>query len=381
MNAEWRGLTLMLKHLLDGFLKRRGFSLIELSVVLVIASLMLGFGLQATQSSSTVDCMAVTRTQITTIHNAIDSYVRSKNVYPMPAGRALGVTDPMFGRAAPSATSGSIDRLANGTNPILFGALPFQTLGLPARFAADCWGNKFTYNVSQNLTVDQPTFATNAGAIIVNTGTLASPTPVITAAAYVVLSHGADGVGSAKKNASAKGWLGAATAGAKIDAENADGNTNRIIFAAAFNNGKSAGANYFDDLVTYAEKGQTLASSCLAQTLTWGTNCSAAVVQMADTQTAVVTNTAVGYGGTATANCNNGILTATVPVCGTLVTGVCGGWGRYCDTGPFASYEASCASGGGYIELGGTFFGNLQSPANSCAGGTEAQYRVRCCTP
>ncbi len=237
----------MLKHLLDGFLKHRGFSLIELSVVLVITSLMLGFGLQATQSSSTVDCMAVTRTQITTIHNAIDNYVRSKNIYPMPAGRALGVTDPMFGRAAPSATSGSIDRLASDpANPILFGALPFQTLGLPASFAADCWGNKFTYNVAQNLTVDQPTYATNAGAIIVNTGTLADPIPITTPtklAAYVVISHGADGVGSAKKNASAKGWLGAATAGAKIDAENADGNTNRIIFAAAFNNGKSAGAN------------------------------------------------------------------------------------------------------------------------------------------
>ena len=88
----------MLKRLLDGCFKRRGFSLIELSVVLVVSSLMLGFGLQAVQSTGAVDCTAITRQQMITIHAAVDKYVKAHGFYPRPAARGVAITDPQFGR-------------------------------------------------------------------------------------------------------------------------------------------------------------------------------------------------------------------------------------------------------------------------------------------
>ena len=324
---------------------RTGFSLIELSVVLAVTSLMLGFGLQAYQSSGAVDCTATTKQQMIVIQAAVDRYVKAHNVYPRPAARGVDITDPLFGRAVSSSGDTRIDSTAaaSGDN-VLYGALPFQTLGLPASYAADCWSNKFSYVVTEKLTLDATNYANNVGAITVKTGpiTAAATTSnqIMTDAAYAIISHGADGVGAAKRNfattvntPTAHGWQGTdvAAIGTHIDTQNARVAAG-IVYAAPFNNGKNAGANYFDDMIVYAKKGQMLATNLVSTMVngacgaTVGT-CSAGSVTADNGQTACDTTrswSCAGTGGGTTASCslaNAACSSCTSTACGTTAHG------------------------------------------------------------
>ena len=359
----------MLKRLLDGCFKRRGFSLIELSVVLVVSSLMLGFGLQAVQSTGAVDCTAITRQQMITIHAAVDKYVKAHGFYPRPAARGVAITDPQFGRQVAAGSYTTIDTYATGGSNILFGALPFQTLGLPASFAADCWGNKFTYDVSESLATDAASYVSGQGLITVNTSTLASPVQVTANAAYAVISHGPDGVGAAKKNFSNGGtnsngpvtdrkWAGTGTAPntGHIDAQNAYVG-NKVVFVANFNNGKNAGIHYFDDFVTYAEKGQTADAACIGYS-----QCNGGAPVLSGGTCDTVPSTSPACPGscastTVHSTCNNGTydiapaanaFSACVsPACGCAASGGCGAVsnGGTCNTyssGPTVTAPATC---------------------------------------
>lgn len=237
---------------------RRGFSLIEMAMVLVVAGLMVSFGLKATQGRD--DCYATTSNQLRTIQTAMDQFVDSNRRYPVPAGSAIGPNDPLFGKeASTSPLSPSIDQTA-GAVPEYVGSLPFQALGLPISFAADCWGNQFTYMVTPTLT-DTTGFKlySNTGTITVGSGSRITGTLLTGKAAYAVISHGADALGASGRN-----YVGAKihcdqTATPRIDAENCDINNN-LVFTSTFNNGNNPN-NFFDDIIIYAEKPCTLSDS------------------------------------------------------------------------------------------------------------------------
>jgi len=240
-------------------MSRRGFSLIELAMVLAVTGLMTSFMLQATQSSSTKDCYASTKEQVQTIRQSLERYARSNDRLPLPAARNLGVESPKYGRETIPADIANIDQ--PGT--VSWGALPFQALGLPASMAGDCWGNKFTYVVTATLTTTAGYGnAANLGTIELKTS---SGPATSTELAYAVISHGEDQLGAVKINHSTtKGWC----AGATLKHTNCTA-TAAIAAGAAFNNGKDAGADYFDDVVTAAQKPQIF-DDILSNTFCWG---------------------------------------------------------------------------------------------------------------
>ena len=136
-------------------LAQRAFTLIEVAIVIVIVGLMSGLVMKSERAVQPTNCYLQTQEQLAKVTAALDSFVRRNNRYPLPAGRSIGTSDVNFGHEASVATSSAIDRLAtapSASNPILFGALPFQALGLSDAFAADCWGNKLSYVVTQSLT-------------------------------------------------------------------------------------------------------------------------------------------------------------------------------------------------------------------------------------
>ena len=362
-------------------LPRTGFSLIELSVVLVISSLMLGFGLQAMQSTGSEDCNTITKQQMVPIQAAIDKYVKAHKSYPRPAGRGFGVTDSQFGRSVGSNSDTKID----STGGVLYGALPFQTLGLPASYAADCWGDKFSYVVTASLT-DSNQASSNQGVIKVLAGPISASVTIMSDAAYAVISHGADGSGAVKKNfvvtssdsPTAHGWKGTNTAanGSHIDYQNTL--VTGIVGTAAFNNGKTAGGAYFDDYIVYARKGQVLvvnavpiltngacsatAGTCLAGAVTgddgittcgttrhWscagtngGTTASCTSTNATCPPTTGVCDTSAVLGctaGTLKTGSDNGITT-----CGTSRTWVCQGTNGGADSPSCSKANAACVS-------------------------------------
>ncbi len=152
-----------------------GFTLLEMAVVLVIVGVMAGLVLQVQRLNKPSECYESTEKQLATIRGAINAFVVKNQRLPVPAGRSLSSSHPKSGKETDMATDASnVDVLA-GTVDLIFGALPFQTLGLPSSFAADCWGNKFSYVVTKNFTTTSGyADASAAGGITFNNGAVAA---------------------------------------------------------------------------------------------------------------------------------------------------------------------------------------------------------------
>ena len=319
----------------------RAFSLIELAVALVVVGLMAGVVMQTQHATGPSHCYGQTQAQLANIRTAIDSFARKNNYLPVPAGRALGVTNLKYGNETNMTTdSANIDVIANGGNPVLIGALPFQALGLNASFAADCWGNKFTYAVTQAMTTTAGfTSETVDGVITVRSGTLAGSTMLIGNAAYVVISHGETGIqpgdcGVARNyTGSDHHWLTAApTVGTSpTDSQNCASviTNNATFFSSVFNNGKGVGNAFFDDVVIFSGKPGTSCSTISSVTWTIGGNtCTGTVVVppgLSTTTTTSVSNITSGYTGTANVTCFNGVVTTntTTSTCNVATSAPC----------------------------------------------------------
>lgn len=211
---------------------------------------MMTYGLQIDQLTTTRDCYASSKPQLHATREAIERFARKNDRLPLPAARNIGVDDVAYGREADAAQllAGAIDQTAGAS----WGALPFQTLGLPTAYAGDCWGNKVTYTVTTALT----TSASLGGFLdhaALGTLTIKSSTTASTTGAYAIISHGEDELGAVKLNyeGASHGWC----SGSALKQLNCAANSATIANALL---DPSLGATYFDDLVVAADKPQTI---------------------------------------------------------------------------------------------------------------------------
>ena len=121
------------------FPEQAGFTLVELTIVLVIVALlssglMLGLAGQREQAMN-----KEARLQLDTIREALIGYAMANGRLPCPAPANLPTTDPKAGQAL----------VPPCTNDLRFGVIPWVTLGVPE---TDPWGNRFTYFVSSKFT-------------------------------------------------------------------------------------------------------------------------------------------------------------------------------------------------------------------------------------
>lgn len=230
-----------------------GFTLLEIAVVFVIVGLLTAMMFQSQQvGTSNTDCVAQTRSELRTIQAALDHFVQLKQRYPAPTARNLGSTRTSYGHE--DLTFSTTDAL-NNANPIVFGSLPFATLGLPSTYANDCWGNQYSYFVTQSLTTTLGYAEdTRIGGITLMTGTRATPKLVDAHVAYAVISHGPNGN---KRGAVKPNYMGAnhrwCAGDTSIDSENCDIG-NEVIFTNDYMQGGEDGENSFDDLLVTSDK-------------------------------------------------------------------------------------------------------------------------------
>lgn len=168
-----------------------GFSLIELSVVLVIVTLLLGsllvpLGAQVEQRQYTE-----TERQLEQIKEALIGFALSNGYLPCPAKTAAdGTEDRISGGTTCTLVSGSPKRV---------GFLPWVTLGVRP---ADSWGNLYRYSVSANFTNSASTSLftlTSARDILIKTRNASGTETNLSNTneiPVVVLSHGKNGFGA-----------------------------------------------------------------------------------------------------------------------------------------------------------------------------------------
>lgn len=139
-----------------------GFTILELSVVLVIVAVITGMGMVATLGALESAKRVSTNNKLDAIEKALMAYRLANDTLPCPAPLAITASSASYGVAALSPgecnTSGTIATMATNatTDSSAFqGAVPVKTLNLPVDFMYDGWGRHILYTVMTIYTEPQ----------------------------------------------------------------------------------------------------------------------------------------------------------------------------------------------------------------------------------
>jgi prepilin-type N-terminal cleavage/methylation domain-containing protein len=262
-----------------------GFSLTELAVVLVIVALLAGYFFTTGAQFIDIGKRKETETKLKAIEEALAGYIAVNGRLPCPSNGALASSDGQAGREY-GGTGGCFDNQQNGV-------VPWVTIGLSEADSVDGWNRRITYRVGQYLWVaggmdmtkcdpagTDSTTATpklcNASCASTNLGLCTAPdkflqtgkglnvmdaasggnalmsttaTPTTTGAAYVLISHGRNMLGSYPAGG---GSLLPITGSGDNEAPNANSTgitdfSTKIFVDRDLN--EQTGSAYFDDII------------------------------------------------------------------------------------------------------------------------------------
>jgi prepilin-type N-terminal cleavage/methylation domain-containing protein len=190
---------------------QRGFSLLELSIVLIIAAVILGMGFTTGVSVLTTARLSGTQRKMNFIEQALMQYRTATDRLPCPGDLTLAPGSPNYGfeAANPGTCVGGTPApnftgtgVTNTFETAVEGALPAVTLGLPPSLMLDGWGNKFRYAVDVNYTALAGFIAAGGARCLNGAITVydANGNPRSSNAIYALISHGANGHGAYTQN-------------------------------------------------------------------------------------------------------------------------------------------------------------------------------------
>jgi prepilin-type N-terminal cleavage/methylation domain-containing protein len=133
--------------------KRRGFTLIELSISLVIAGFLLAMVLAMENQKARREKTIENTRKMDAIERALLSYRVRYSMLPCPGGVGLLMETQYFGTSRNSIGSCQSDTNVKMTqspiNDVAVGDVPVRSLGLTDDYAFDAWGRRFRYAVDQ----------------------------------------------------------------------------------------------------------------------------------------------------------------------------------------------------------------------------------------
>lgn len=181
----------------------RGFTLLELAIVLAVIAAMLGGAIALMSAAIDSRSYNSSLAKLRILQKALLDYRIAYNRLPCPANSsAYTTTDADFGveaansngycgGGAPAADAGQ------ATAAAAIGMVPVRTLGLPDDMAIDSWGRRIRYAVSSAFVISEAfdgvaATSTTTRLTIKNNNT---GDTIATTAAYALVSYGANGHG------------------------------------------------------------------------------------------------------------------------------------------------------------------------------------------
>lgn len=218
--------------------EEKGLSLLQVLIGLLVFGLLAEGFMQGYRSWQNSRIDARMRADFEKVTMALANYVTRNGHFPCPAPMNITPNDAGFGQGASAC--------AGGAGSVAQGALPVVDLGLPMEAMIDPFGSKLLYAVTGRYTNPATyTSGTNDHAITV-TGRAFDNVPIQTQrVAFVIVSHGPDRKGAYPYNG--RNVTIPCTSRPGHDVANCDGNS----AFASFPRGRAAGANWFDDYITY----------------------------------------------------------------------------------------------------------------------------------
>lgn len=160
-----------------------GFSLVELSVVVVIISIVAVAGLEGMAMYMDKTAYDVTKEKLAAIDKALADYRRVYRRLPCPALQTIGPTNTCYGKSIDGSAgastcnnnagtcSASVIDVASTTDDLYYGDVPVRDLGLPMSYMIDGYGAKMRYVVTQKH-VTTATYDTASDALQIRSGKL-----------------------------------------------------------------------------------------------------------------------------------------------------------------------------------------------------------------
>jgi type II secretory pathway pseudopilin PulG len=236
----------------------KGFSLVELAIIITIFSLLLAGLMNGKTIKRETQRVEAADAAMDTLQYSLQAFFQKNGYLPCPASLAAAPDTATYGistdcslTAAPAGTT----HVGNATDEyqIRVGAVPTRTLGIADGYGLDAWGNRLSYVVLRQAAVDQagydayvPTQASDYFQIVNAAAAVTYGVSSSELIAYALINYGADGRGAFSKAGSA----GLACSTTSADAENCD--ADKQWMDAPVN--EIQGASYFYDFVLWVKK-------------------------------------------------------------------------------------------------------------------------------
>lgn len=186
--------------------RNAAFTMVELSVVLLIIALVTGFGLIATIGAMESAKRAATENKLNEIEKALMQFRTLYSRLPCPSDITLASTDTSYGveGATPGTCTGgtpAANYVSSGTGYygsgyVVEGGVPTKALKLPNEFMFDGWGRRIAYVVDRAVTA-KDAFVTIAPreTCRIAVGDEYGTTERTSGAVYALISYGPNGHG------------------------------------------------------------------------------------------------------------------------------------------------------------------------------------------
>ena len=214
----------------------RGFTLVEMSVVLVIIGLLLGSFIGTFSSRIDTTRRDNTNKELEEIKRVLKAYAFTQTPPHLPCP---DTDDPPNGIAN--------DPGGACTSGVTVGTLPWATLGMGH---GDAWNTRYSYWVNSDYSIDAGFDLTtdDTGSAKINTRVDNIPVEIVSNAVAVIFSRGKNGFGGISIDNFDRQTIPAT--GHVDEKENADANT---VFMSRFNTdeGVTAAGGVFDDILVW----------------------------------------------------------------------------------------------------------------------------------